>query len=311
MWGCNETVFGGAGMTNAISVKDRLKKQAIEDGKTMQDKLVTFGLERTIYRLSVSSYAERFTLKGGIFLYALFDGEYARATMDIDLLAQRIPNDAEEMNKVFNDIFSIECDDALRFDLNTLDVINITEFKEYHGVNVSIMGYLDRTKVPVSIDIGFGDIIYPERMKMEFPVLLDMEVPEVYAYSIYSVIAEKFEAFVSLGLANGRYKDFYDIYVLADRYNLDGAELKKAIIQTFIHRGTGFDDIAAFDEDFTMDETRQGRWKAFIKKKKALVKVEFKETMELLKKLLLPIVDAIQNDQSFEMLWDKEKQSWK
>ena len=83
-------------MTNAISVKDRLKKQAIEDGKTMQDKLVTYGLERTIYRLSVSKYVERFTLKGGIFLYALFDGEYARTTMDIDLLAQRIPNDAEE-----------------------------------------------------------------------------------------------------------------------------------------------------------------------------------------------------------------------
>lgn len=199
-------------MTNAISVKDRLKKQAIEDGKTMQDKLVTYGLERTIYRLSVSNYVERFTLKGGIFLYALFNGEYARATMDIDLLAQRIPNDAEEMKKVFNDIFSIECDDALRFDLNTLEVINITEFKEYHGVNVSIMGYLDRTKVPVSIDIGFGDVVYPERVKMEFPVLLDMEVPQVYAYSIYSVIAEKFEAFVSLGLANGRYKDFYDIY---------------------------------------------------------------------------------------------------
>ena len=277
MWGCNENVSGDAGMTNAISVKDRLKKQAIEDGKTMQDKLVTYGLERTIYRLSVSNYMERFTLKGGIFLYALFDGEYARATMDIDLLAQRIPNDAEEMKKVFNDIFSIECDDALRFDLNTLVVINITEFKEYHGVNVSIMGYLDRTKVPVSIDIGFGDV---------------------------------FEAFVSLGLANGRYEDFYDIYVLADRYNLNGVELKNAIVETFIHRGTGFDDIAAFDDDFTKDETRQRRWRAFIKKKKALVKVEFGETMQLLKELLLPIVESIHNENSFEHTWSKETKSW-
>lgn len=95
MWRCNEKVSGGAGMTNAISVKERLKKKAIEDGKTMQDNLVTYGLERTIYRLSVSKYAEKFTLKGGIFLYALFDGEYARATMDIDLLAQRIPNNDE------------------------------------------------------------------------------------------------------------------------------------------------------------------------------------------------------------------------
>ena len=297
-------------MTNATSVKDRLKKQAIEDGKTVQDKLVTFGLERTIYRLSISEYAERFTLKGGIFLYALFEGEYARATMDIDLLAQRIQNDADEMKKIFHDIFSIECDDALRFDLNTLKVINITEFKEYHGVNVSIMGYLDRTRIPVSIDIGFGDVVYPERMKMEFPVLLDMKVPEIYAYSIYSVIAEKFEAFVSLGFANGRYKDFYDIYVLADRYDLNGMELKKAIIETFTHRGTEFDDIVAFEDGFTDDEIRQGRWKAFIKKKKAMLNVEFEETMQLLKDLLLPIVKSIRNENSFEQTWNKETKSW-
>ena len=104
-------------MMNPVSVKDRLKNQAKSSGRTMQDELVTYGLERTIYRLSVSNYAERFTLKGGIFLYALFDGNYARATMDIDLLAQQISNDAEKMKKVFHDIFSIECDDALRFDL--------------------------------------------------------------------------------------------------------------------------------------------------------------------------------------------------
>lgn len=297
-------------MTNATSVKDRLKKQAIENGKTVQDKLVTFGLERTIYRLSISEYAERFTLKGGIFLYALFEGEYARATMDIDLLAQRIQNDADEMKKIFHDIFSIECDDALRFDLNTLKVINITEFKEYHGVHVSIMGYLDRIRIPVSIDIGFGDVVYPERMKMEFPVLLDMEVPEIYAYSIYSVIAEKFEAFVSLGFANGRYKDFYDIYVLAERYNLNGMELKKAIIETFTHRGTEFDDIVAFEDGFTDDEIRQGRWRAFIKKKKAMLNVEFEETMQLLKDLLLPIVKSIRNENSFEQTWNKETKSW-
>ena len=294
----------------AISVKDRLKKQAVENGKTMQDMLVTFGLERTIYRISISPYAECFTLKGGIFLYALFGGEYARATMDIDLLAQHILNDADEMKKVFRDIFSMECDDALRFDLDTLEVINITEFKEYHGVNISIMGHLDRTKVPVSIDIGFGDVIYPDRMKMEFPVLLDMEVPEVYAYSIYSAIAEKFEAIVSLGLVNSRYKDFYDIYVLADRYDLEGAELKNAVIKTFRYRGTGFNDIVAFEPDFTEDAARQSRWKAFIKKKKVLVQVGFDETIALVKTLFMPVVEAIKSDSVFEQKWDKTSKSW-
>ena len=297
-------------MISAISVKDRLKNQAREDGRTMQEELVTYGLERTIYRLSISEYAERFTLKGGIFLYALFEGNYARATMDIDLLAQHISNDAEEMKKVFYNIFSIECDDALRFDWDSLEVTNITEFKDYHGVNVSVMGYLDRTRVPVSIDIGFGDVIYPERMRMNFPVLLDMEAPEVYAYSIYSVIAEKFEAFVSLGLANGRYKDFYDIYVLSANYNLEGSELKNAIVETFTHRATGFDDIVAFEDDFTEDSVRQGRWKAFIKKKRAMLQVEFEEVIEQAKKLLLPIVEAIEQEKEFNYQWDNDKKDW-
>lgn len=144
---------------NAESIKARLRNLAKETGKTMQDILVLFGLERTIYRLSISQYAERFTLKGGIFLYALFNGDYARATTDIDLLAQYIPNDTNEKKKIFNRIFAVECDDALKFNLDTLEVINITEFKEYHGVKVSIMAYLDKTKIPVSVDIGFGDVI--------------------------------------------------------------------------------------------------------------------------------------------------------
>ena len=204
----------------------------------------------------------------------------------------------------------IECDDALRFDLDSLNVINITEFKEYHGVNVSVMGYLDRTRVPVSIDIGFGDVIYPDRLRMNFPVLLDMEAPVVYAYSIYSVIAEKFEAFVSLGLANGKYKDFYDIYVLSANYDLDGNELKKAILETFKHRKSGFDDIVAFEADFTEDSVRQGRWSAFIKKKKAMMNVEFTEAIEQSKKLLMPIVETIKQNKEFNRQWNKDRKDW-
>lgn len=109
-------------MINATSVKDRLKNQATASGRAFQELLLSYGLERTVYRLSMSEYKERFTLKGGIFLYALFDGEFVRATRDIDFLAKDMSNNVEDMKKVFEAIFSIECDDALRFDLGTLDV---------------------------------------------------------------------------------------------------------------------------------------------------------------------------------------------
>ena len=178
-------------------------------------------------------------------------------------------------------------------------------------MNVSIMAYLDRTKIPVSIDIGFGDVVYPERVKMEFPVLLDMEAPEIYAYSISSVISEKFEAIVSLGDANSRYKDFYDIYILADRYDLDGMELKEAVKETFEYRKTGFDDIFAFTDGFITCVLHQNRWKAFLKKKKALVKVELNDVVNLLRTLLLPVVDSITDDTEFTAKWSHEFKKWK
>lgn len=143
------------------SVKDRLMNRSRANGKTMQELLVLYGLERTIYRLSVSKYADYFTLKGGIFLYAVFEGKFTRATTDIDLLAQHISNDTEEIKRFFFDIFSIDTEDPLRFDMDSLDARAITEFKEYHGVNVSIMAYLDKTRIPISIDVGFGDVIVP------------------------------------------------------------------------------------------------------------------------------------------------------
>ena len=298
-------------MTSAASVKDRLKNHAAENGQPMQEVLTAYGLERTIYRLSASEYAERFTLKGGILLYALFDGEYARVTRDIDLLARHISNEVSEMRRLFEEIFSIACDDALTFDMNTLEVNRITEFKEYHGINVSIMAYLDRTRVPVSIDIGFDDIIYPDRVRMDFPVLLGMEVPKVYAYPVYSIIAEKFEAIVSLGDANSRYKDFYDIHVLAGKSNLDGRELKEAVRETFAHRGTGFDDIIAFAENFVESPIHQNRWKAFLKKKKAMIDVEFGDAVALIRKLLGPIVDSITNESDFHASWDSKELVWK
>lgn len=296
---------------NAESVKARLKNLAVKEGTTMQDKLVTYALERSIYRLSVSKYADCFTLKGGIFLYALFDRQFARATMDIDLLAYRIPNDVSQMKAVFQDIFSIEYDDALHYDLDSLDVHSITEFKEYQGVNVFINAYLDRTKIPVLIDIGFGDVIYPDRMQMEFPVLLDLDEPKVFTYSLYSVIAEKFEAFTSLGLINSRYKDFYDIYILARRFDLSGLELREAVRETFLHRGTAFDDIIAFEDEFTEDVTRQNGWKTFVKKKRVIEDVSFKDAIVLVKNVLIPIVDSIQSNSKFDKKWSCEEKRWR
>ena len=297
-------------MISADSVKNRISNISKATGKTMQELLIMYCLERTLYRLSVSSYSSKFVLKGGVLLYALFNGNYARTTADVDLLAERISNDVEEMYRIFQDILSIKTNDPIIYDLKTLNVTTITEHKKYHGLNVSVLAFLDRTQINLSVDIGFGDVIYPNKVKMDYPVILNDDNPIIYAYSIYSCIAEKFEAIVSLGYDNSRLKDFYDIYVIVSSFDLNGNELFNAIKETFGHRNTKFDEIIIFENDF-IDDIRINRWNSFIKKKKAMMELSLEDTINLISKLLIPIVNALTNDEEFNKYWDSSTLTWK
>lgn len=293
---------------NADSVKARLKKYAVESGHTFQEALTYYGLERTIYRISVSRHAEHFVLKGGIFLYAIFDRNYGRSTTDVDLLARRISNSSIEMKEVFREIFAQDIDDALTFDVESVSVEDITEFKEYHGLHVSAVGYLDRTRIPVSIDIGFGDVIYPDAVKMDFPVILDMKAPRVNAYSLESSIAEKIEAIIHNGYLNSRYKDFYDIYILTGKYSFDFRDMKSAVIETFQNRGTLMSmSTAAFGDEFVQDSLHRTRWNAFLKKKKALVQISLEETILGVKTFAEPLLEDTNTD---ACKWNPENRVW-
>lgn len=146
---------------------------------------------------------------------------------------------------------------------------------------------------------------------MYFPVLLDMDSPKVYAYSIYSVIAEKFEAIVSLGRYNSRYKDFYDIYALSNKFILNGNELITAIIETFDHRNTNLTDIIAFSDNYINDPTIESKWKSFLRKKQVSETIDFQSVIIQNKMLLLPIVEAILNGETYRKNWDPIIKNWK
>ena len=294
---------------NADSVKARLKNFAVSSGCTFQDALVYYGLERTIYRISVSPYAGHFVLKGGIFLYAIFDRKYERATTDVDLLARRISNSAEEMKTVFRDIFSQDIDDTLAFDLDSITAEDIAEFKEYHGLHISAVAYLDRTRIPIGIDIGFGDVIYPDAVEMDFPVILDMEAPRVNVYSLESSIAEKLEAIVKNGFLNSRYKDFYDIYVLSEKYPFNYEKLNSAVTETFTNRNTPITmDTPAFSNEFLSDSMHQTRWNSFLKKKRALIPVSMNDAISRIRTFVTPLL----TQPSVPVTeWDPNEGCWK
>lgn len=278
---------------NVQSIKDKLKNVAKENFRLYQELLTVYALERSLFRIGKSKYRENFTLKGGIFLYALYGKDYPRSTSDIDLRADKVNGTQESLLSIFSEIFAIECDDGIVFDLESLKAREITKQDKYQGVNISITAKLGNSRLPVSIDIGFGDVIVPSKKEMSFPVLLDMESPKIYGYSIESVLAEKFEAIISLGYANTRFKDFYDIYVILQSEKIDANLLTQAIVQTFQNRSTTFDDIAVFEDSFAMDAERVKRWNAFVKKKNALVQVTFEEVIKQIKSYFEPIVEKL------------------
>ena len=219
---------------------------------------------------------------------------------------EEYPNSSIEMKSVFQEIFSQDIDDALAFDVDSITVDDITEFKEYHGLHISAVAYLDRTKIPVGIDIGFGDVIYPEAVKMDFPVILDMEPPRVNAYSLETSIAEKLEAIIHNGYLNSRYKDFYDIYVLSKTYEFHYQELHNAVVETFDNRKTQMTmDSAAFGDEFLNDPVHQTRWKAFLKKKKAFIQVSMADAMDWIKNFVRPLLDGTEKTK-----WNPEKGVW-
>ena len=176
--------------------------------------------------------------------------------------------------------------------------------------NVSATAYLDRTRIHISIDIGFGDVIYPDKVEIDFPVLLEQEAPHIYAYSFASSIAEKFEAIVSLGYDNSRYKDIFDIYIFSTTYDFDGEILMEAIKETFAHRNTEMKDIVIFEDGFADDALRQSRWKSFAKNKKISLNISLQEAIVALDIFLSPLVRADNEDSYFTFRWNHNSRKW-
>lgn len=245
------------------SVRAKLLNQARASGQPFDLILVRFALERLLYRLSISGHAERFVLKGAMLLTTWFD-DPARPTRDLDLLGFGDP-DPDAMQATFRDILSIEVDDGIVFKADTLRVDRIREALDYGGVRLRAVADVGGARVPVTIDVGFGDALEPGAELLDYPTLLNQPAPKLRAYARETVIAEKFQAMVSLGRANSRMKDFYDIWLLATSFPFEDDRLVRAIKATFDRRETDIPDRLpdALTPDFGADPAKVQQWEAF------------------------------------------------
>ncbi len=293
----------------ARSVHDRLLNKARESGRPFMELLQYYAMEKFLLRMSQSEYSEEFILKGALLLRSTGISE-TRPTRDIDLsieTAQSIEQ-LEQMTKVCSGI-EVE-EDGLIFDPNSVAGEEIREDQSYKGIRIKFRGKLGNAQIPMQIDVGFGDVISPAPLWVEYPVLLDGESPKLLAYTLESAIAEKYQAMVYLDIANSRMKDFYDIWYLMNNQSFNGSELQKAIELTFQKRKTELPDEppTAITESFYSDESKKTQWKAF-KTKGRLTEVSetLEEVVEAIFRFLWPINESLNKKEEFNTIWQSQK----
>ena len=290
----------------AASIRSRLLNLSKERGEDYNYLLILYLGERLLYRLSKSPYQQQFILKGAT-LFKVWNGEPHRATRDLDFLSFG-NNEVEHIEKVFQEICLIECEeDGIIFVPESIKAQVIKEDQQYEGVRVKIIGKLNNIPRPLQVDIGFGDVITPYAKEEVIDTILNVPKPILKIYPRETVIAEKFQAMVDLGIKNSRMKDFYDIWFLCKDFEFQGDLLCQAIGNTFKRRKTEIPikEPLAFTQEFSNAPEKQTQWKAFLDRNKiGKPQLTFDEVVTVIKSFIMPPCIASAKNENFNKVWN-------
>ncbi|MDQ7837993.1 MAG: nucleotidyl transferase AbiEii/AbiGii toxin family protein [Thermodesulfobacteriota bacterium] len=288
----------------AASVRQRLLDLSRERQIDFNLMLTRYGLERFLYRLGRSEYRDRFILKGAM-LFPVWGMPSYRQTRDIDLLGFG-ENDIETIVGTIRAVCLTDVeDDGIHFGPASVQAEDIRDQMEYGGVRVRINADLDGARIHVQVDIGFGDAVTPDTAFADFPTLLDLPAPHLRVYPRETVVAEKFQAMVQLGIANSRMKDFHDLWTIGRMFDFDGTTLTSAIAKTFERRNTfiPFDMPLALTAEFSGDAQKLRQWRAFLNRAGLRGDVSLAEAVTFIVAFVMPPVRAVALGESFNKSW--------
>lgn len=293
------------------SVRQRLLNKAKAEGRDFNEVLQYYAMERFLYRLTRSDYADRFILKGALMFWVWRVADF-RATMDIDMLGM-MKNDLSVVASVIKKICAQPVkEDGLRFDPSTVKAARIVEGADYKGVRVRFRGFLERARITMQIDIGFGDTVSPGPVSVDYPSLLDFPAPHMKGYRRETSVAEKFEAMCTKGLLNSRMKDLYDIWLLCRRFDFEGKDLAGAIRGTFSSRHREIPAAPlALEPLFARDKDKVVQWRAFRRKSRLSgAPANLHVVIAVIKRFLGPVAKALAERKPFNRKW-KAPGPWK
>jgi len=290
----------------AASVKQRLLNLAVARGEDFNFLLTRYAVERLLYRLARSAHGGRFVLKGAMLFHLKAGALPHRPTRDVDFLGRGDPTPAK-LVQVFRDICAAPVvADGLAFNAQSVRAERIREEQEYEGVRMRLEARTGSARIPVQVDVGFGDALTPRPKRERLATLLDFPAPRLLICPWETVIAEKFQALVDLGMANSRMRDFFDLQYLAATQRFDGATLAAAIQATFARRRTPLpkEMPVGLSPAFGADAAKQPQWQAFVGRLRLDAgNRSLGEVLERLRAFLMPPVEALARRQPFRMTW--------
>lgn len=286
------------------SVRDRLTARARALREDAQRLMIRYAIERLLYRLSRSPHRGLFVLKGAM-LFSLWSPTPYRATGDLDLLGYG-DNAPDQLMAVFREIMAVAVeDDGVVFHPESLRAAAAREADEYAGVRLDFTATLAGARLTIHVDIGYGDAVTPGAARIDYPTLLDLPAPNLLAYPPETVVAEKYQAMVSLGMVNTRLKDFFDLWAIAGTFAFDGAVLAQAIHATFERRQTPLPATLpiALTADFAAD--KQVQWRAFLARTQiALAPEPFPDVQARIEALVMSPTAALVEGKAFASHWE-------
>lgn len=272
----------------SASVHDRLLNQAHASGRTFNELLQYYSIERFLYRLSQSPYKEKFVLKGAL-IFKAWGVPLTRPTLDIDLLGFT-SNAVEDVVEITRQICIQPVEpDGLQFDPESVIGERIKEDADYEGVRMQLKGMLGKSRIPIQIDVGFADVVSPAAVAVDYPTLLNMPAPHLRGYPKETVVAEKLQAIVFLGSINSRMKDYYDLWMMVQQFEFDSSKLRTAVEQTFQRRETDIPSSVPVGLSEGFAQEKQARWNAFLLRNK-LEAPDLDQVNVDLRKFLLPLL---------------------
>ena len=289
------------------SVRDRLKNISRKRKLDFQFVLTRYALERFLYRLSKSKYKNQFVLKGAL-LFMVWSDEQFRSTKDLDLMGL-VEESSENLRGAVEEICRLDVEaDGMIYDAATVTIREIRDEQEYQGQRVKLTARLGNARIPLQIDIGFGDVIVPGAVETYFPSLLEMQKPLIKTYPKETVVAEKLQAMVVLGMQNSRMKDFYDLYLFASQFQFDGGILVDAISSTFRRRRTNLPERVplALSDEFSGDSQKLVQWKAFLRKSGLQLDDDLQIIINCLRDFLFLPLKAAARGKKFNKTWKSD-----